>query len=600
MSDESIEELVTTIEGGLSVVADDIEAGLSDAVCEAMAELREVATTKFLKYRAAFKKANKDIRYPELEKLINAYAPQSDQQDSDVPGTVENIIAMVQSMGELFMGTNEVPYIKTAVDEHFEVHAIDGSVFKEILSHEYYKAHGRAPKSQQLNDALVTLAGCARYDGEIREVHMRVAKHGKGYLLDMADEKWRVISCTPEGVRVLNESPVLFTRTKGMQPTFYPDCEGSESDLKKLINVEENKFTLLVAALCECLRPDTAYPIIMIHGGHGSGKSATHSNIRRLIDPNKVPLRAAPKKTEDIFVATRNNHMVSYNNLSNLTPEFQDAFCSVSTGGGFAARQLYTDGDEVTYEAKKPTVINGITPGLINQADALSRVIKLECPKIDNRLKDSELSFLLEEIGPKALGCVLTIFCKALALLPEIEIENSPRMMDFCQLGEAVSRAMGNEAGEFMDEYRKFLDIAAKQSIEGVPVIEKLIEYVKAESAVSNTVGGLLNELTDKYGGRYQHAWPKTAKGFRDSLSKHEPAMRLMGITIEYPSARRNGQSIEIFFSDSEKSTGERPSPLSPPSQDGEKVTSLAERRESENQQINSPEKKEKNEVACL
>ena len=72
--------------------------------------------------------------------------------------------------------------------------------------------------------------------------------------------------------------------------------------------------------------------------------------IRKSIDPNKVDLRAAPKKVEDIFVNAANNHLVSYNNLSKITIDCSDALCSLSTGGGYATRQLYTNSDEVAID----------------------------------------------------------------------------------------------------------------------------------------------------------------------------------------------------------------------------------------------------------
>ena len=83
--------------------------------------------------------------------------------------------------------------------------------------------------------------------------------------------------------------------------------------------------------------------------------------LRSLVDPNKVMLRGRPKTVEDVFVAAANNWLVSYENLSGLTPEQRDAFCTLATGGGFASRQLYTNGEEHVMETKRPVVLgNGI------------------------------------------------------------------------------------------------------------------------------------------------------------------------------------------------------------------------------------------------
>jgi len=41
-------------------------------------------------------------------------------------------------------------------------------------------------------------------------------------------------------------------------------------------------------------------------------------------------------------------------------PQQQDALCTLSTGGGYASRQLYTNSDEHVMETKRPVMINGI------------------------------------------------------------------------------------------------------------------------------------------------------------------------------------------------------------------------------------------------
>ena len=112
---------------------------------------------------------------------------------------------------------------------------------------------------------------------------------------------------------------------KMMQPLPFPADKGDINLLWRSINVEDTDRVLVLAYLLECWRPDTPFPVLEIVGQQGSGKSETQEFLRRLIDPNRVNLRGAPKNAEDIFVGAGNSWLVSLNNLSGLTPAQQDA-----------------------------------------------------------------------------------------------------------------------------------------------------------------------------------------------------------------------------------------------------------------------------------
>jgi hypothetical protein len=139
-----------------------------------------------------------------------------------------------------------------------------------------------------------------------------------------------------------------------------PVTHGDVGLLWQHTNIPAHSRVMVLAWLLDCFRPDTPFPVLELVGEQGSAKSTTQSVLRSLVDPNKVMLRGRPKTVEDVFVAAANNWLVSYENLSGLTPEQQDAFCTLATGGGFASRQLYTNGEEHVMETKRPVVLNGI------------------------------------------------------------------------------------------------------------------------------------------------------------------------------------------------------------------------------------------------
>jgi hypothetical protein len=65
-----------------------------------------------------------------------------------------------------------------------------------------------------------------------------------------------------------------------------------------------------------------------------------------------------------------------------------DALCRPATAGSFAVRQLYTDDEEVLFEAARPILLNGIE-------DVISR------PDLGDRTIFLTLSLLARPAGPR-------------------------------------------------------------------------------------------------------------------------------------------------------------------------------------------------------
>ena len=200
-----------------------------------------------------------------------------------------------------------------------------------------------------------------------------------------------------------------------------PKETGDLDLLWNYINIPKEDRFLLLAWILECFRRNTPDPILELTGEQGSGKSLTHNNIRDLIDPNKVNLRSIPEKREDLFVPAGHSLIVSLENVSRLSPSMQDALCSLSTGGGFAARGLYTNDEEFVLKLQRPVIINGIA-GVVTRADLLDRTLSLELPRLEERQSSSTLCEAFERDRPAILSALLDIFVEVINYLPSINI----------------------------------------------------------------------------------------------------------------------------------------------------------------------------------
>jgi hypothetical protein len=127
------------------------------------------------------------------------------------------------------------------------------------------------------------------------------------------------------------------------------------------------------------LRPGGPYPLLVIAGEQGSAKTVLSKMLRALIDPNVAPVRTLPREERDLFIAANNGHVLAFDNLSALSPWLSDALCRLAGGGSFAVRQLYTDQDEVLFDAARPIILNGIED-VVSRPDLADRALFLTLP----------------------------------------------------------------------------------------------------------------------------------------------------------------------------------------------------------------------------
>lgn len=459
----------------------------------------------------------------------------------------EELVELAHEFMTLHYSTNMEAYASFENSGHRECWSLSSCT--DLLSHRYYQKTKKVPSEAALRGAIATLAGEAKFAGHTDEVFFRVGhvqessgERGEGgepqkelpntktYWLDLANEDWQAISITKMGWEIVNKPPVLFRRSNAMRALPTPIPGGNIEPLWDVINILESDRDLLLVWILESLRPDTPYAVLELVGEQGSAKSSTQSNLRDLIDPNSANNRAAPKSVNDVYIAARNSHIVSFENISHLPAAYQDALCILATGGGFATRTLYTNTDETVIDIKKPIVINGISTNVTAQ-DLLDRTLHLNLPTISARKTTEEMAARFDSVKGEILGGLLDLFVNALRLLPSIIIPPNklPRMADLAMLGEAVYRALGRNPGEFLQDYQEKRRENVQRTLDASPVASALLDYVdKRPGGFSGTVKDLFEALDGQ--GSDKEAWPKTAKGFADALRRCAPALRLMGI----------------------------------------------------------------------
>jgi hypothetical protein len=407
--------------------------------------------------------------------------------------------------------------------------------FRDWLSKRYYESEGSIPNAQAMQDALNTLQGIARHEGQTFEIHTRLASEGRDIWLDLCDETWRAIRISAEGWEIVRDVPVKFRRTKGMRPLPVPEKGGSVSQLRGLVNTTEADWVLLISWLVAAFRPGFPFPVLVIHGEQGSAKSTVSKMLRELIDPNMAPLRSEQRDERDLMLAATNSWIVALDNLSKLPQWLSDALCRLSTGGGFATRTLYENDEETIFMAMRPILINGIEE-LTTRSDLLDRSVIIHLPAIppEKRKSESEVWSEFESVRPLILGSLLDAVSHALRNIESVRLDQKPRMADFSLWATAAEESFGLESSAFMSAFMGNRESANELALEASPIASAVIDFAQQQRYWKGKTSELLDEINLRVNEevKKQRGWPKRSNALSGALNRIAPNLRAIGINF--------------------------------------------------------------------
>ncbi len=469
------------------------------------------------------------------------------QQDFKERRSQASRLIDIARVSELFHTPEGVAYACLKINGHREIWATASRTFRENLVRAFYLQTGFAPSSQAVREAIATLEGIARFDGDQHDVHVRVAGDDHRIWLDLANANWEVVEVSNVGWRVISDPPVRFRRAPGMLPLPIPEPGGSMLELRPFINVSSvDAWSLILSWCVSALRPNGPYVILYLLGEQGSAKSSASRVIRDLIDPYRAPLRATPREERDLYVTANNSRLIAFDNVSRLDSWLSDALCRLATGGGFATRMLYTDAEEVLFEAMRPIILNGITEG-VSRGDFLERSIMVTLPTITEATRCDEAGFwkAFELARPRILGALLYAVSTALRRVGSIKLAYKPRMADFAIWSTAAESGLGFEPGTFERAYNSNRQAANHLALESKSVSPFILQLVKTTGIWSGTFTELLTELNCLLGRnmpeRKPKDWPDNPRKLSADMQRLAPNLRAVGVecTLSEPGRTR-------------------------------------------------------------
>lgn len=448
------------------------------------------------------------------------------------PSQASQLAALARERYDLFMSEDGRPYA-VKKDGPNTVYALRGRAgLRSNLARMFTDANGGSVPSQSaLADAMTVLEGVAA-DAEPQQLHIRVARHEKLIVVDLATPEGRCVTIGPDGWRREPSSPVLFRRSGAMKPLPEPISDGDGlAKLQGLLNTDEEGFQLLVAWLVACFIPDLPHPILTFRGEQGTGKSYAAKMVIGIIDPSGAPKRTAPRDIKAWATQAFNSWALCLDNVSVIADWLSDALCRAVTGDGIVDRALYTDDDVVVLEFRRVLAMTTIDAGAL-AGDLAERLVTIELHTIPDakRREESEMDEAYADAHASILASLFDLLAKVLKALPDVVLTERPRMADFARVLAAVDQVQGWNT---IASYKASARDAVADVLDGEPFAQAVVGLVDraGPGGVTLTTQQILDSVVAP--DKLPKKWPKDSTRAGGQLKRLAPALRTIGVEVD-------------------------------------------------------------------
>jgi hypothetical protein len=236
------------------------------------------------------------------------------------------------------------------------------------------------------------------------------------------------------------------------------------------------------------------------------------------------------------MITANNGHVLAFDNLSGLPPSHSDALCRLASGGSFAVRRLYTNDEEVIFQAARPIVLNGIED-VVSRPDLADRAIFLTLQSVTDEQRRPESAFWreFEQVRPSILGALLDASSYGLRTLSSTRLSSMPRMADFALWACACEGALWPR-GTFMRAFWENRRTAVQEVIDGDPISACVRHMMAGRISWTGTASELLGATAafTQNAAAWSPSWPKTPRALAGRLRRSQAFLRAIGIQVAF------------------------------------------------------------------
>lgn len=417
------------------------------------------------------------------------------------------------------------------------------SAFKGWLKTKVYEQKGLIANNFQLSDAI-DIAVAASI--ETKPVFLRTAGSLEaGIYIDNVGPLKAIVHVTREGWQYVPSCPYKFLRPATQLSLPAPSKQGSLRRFFEFpFSCSDADKRLIASWLLGALCPfeHFPFPILLLEGPTGSGKTTLARVCKRLVDNGSLRPHAMPGNEFDLSSLAQADKTVFIDNASTVSAEISNCLCRMSTGGTTSRGRKYTDTDLVHLPIHNPVILTGVA-NVLKKTDAMNRALRVDINSISPtaRLDENTLWSMFEGAQGEILGGLLSALSEALANWHNTRLDNSPRMADFARLACSAASALGTSSIQLEKAF------AVGQEVQQVEAAEASFPMQKLKTVLAETgqVSWTSSEL-------YDALWPEIQPYsiHRNNLRTKlvEAAGALQAIGIEFVSQGRTGSSRSFLL----------------------------------------------------
>jgi hypothetical protein len=308
------------------------------------------------------------------------------------------------------------------------------AAFRDWLINNFYGEYNAAPAVGAFRAVLLALEARARHgESPTQKVNCRLGFEGNAFLpskifLDLANDSGELVEITSKGWQTTDNLQHNFRQSS--TTLFIPHPIAARQPLAafaRLFRLTGEIRTRAFSWLASSLRPAGPYPILVLTGSTGSGKSVLAHALRSLIDPSTVPVRPLPSRERDLFRLSHDNWVLVFDQVQRIRSRISEALCA--------------------HEIARPTIL--VAPGDEFQntwtpARALAnRTLTVDLPYIPAPRSESALWSEFEALRPGLTAALCDSVSMALRRTREIDVGHVARFPDCATWATAAAPALG-------------------------------------------------------------------------------------------------------------------------------------------------------------